>query len=322
MAFVCCALAGALTGLPAWAQTHSRPASPTPPALMLAGDYRPGLPLQDYWVSEKLDGVRGRWTGRELLTRGGHPIAAPDWFTAGWPDVPLDGELWMGHGRFEATVATVRTATPVDADWRELRFMVFDLPAHPGPFSERLQALNALLPITGLPWLQAVPQQRVANVRALQSKLVEVERLGGEGLMLHRGSAHYRSGRSEDILKFKRHQDAEAQVVGHEPGRGKYAGQTGALWVQTPQGQRFKLGSGLSDAQRRQPPPVGAWVTYRYRGHHDSGLPRFATLVRERGDWALSQPHGGWPADPATTPSAAPPATLTKTPPVSPPAPQ
>ena len=115
-------------------------------------------------------------------------------------------------------------------------------------------------------------------------------REGGEGLMLHRGDSPYRGVRSDDLIKLKTHDDAEAQVVGHLAGKGKYAGMAGTLLVQTPQGQRFKLGSGLSDALRRQPPPVGAWVTYRYRGLNDSGLPRFATFLRVRDDMVLNQP--------------------------------
>ena len=63
------------------------------PALLLAGRYRPGIDLRDWWVSEKYDGVRAHWDGRQLRTRGGERIAAPPWFTAGWPALPMDGEL-------------------------------------------------------------------------------------------------------------------------------------------------------------------------------------------------------------------------------------
>ncbi len=78
-------------------------AAPGPP-LMLANVYRPGMPLGDYWASEKLDGVRGYWDGHQLLTRGGERIAAPAWFTAGWPAVAMDGELWAGGGDGRRTV--------------------------------------------------------------------------------------------------------------------------------------------------------------------------------------------------------------------------
>ncbi len=254
------------------------------PALLLANVYRPGMPLADYWVSEKYDGVRGYWDGRTLRTRGGETVAAPAWFTAGWPDTPMDGELWAGRGRFSQAQSTARTQQADDAAWRSIQFMVFDLPQQGGSFDERLPALNALVQRIGQPWVQAVPQKRVASDAALQALLQRTVRAGGEGLMLHRGSSFYRSGRSDDLIKVKTHEDTEARVVALLPGKGKHAGRMGALLVEMPNGQRFKLGAGFTDVQRADPPPVGSWVTYRFRGTHDGGLPRFASFVRVRPD--------------------------------------
>ena len=254
------------------------------PALLLANVYRPGMRLADYWVSEKYDGVRGYWDGHTLRTRGGETVATPAWFTAGWPDTPMDGELWAGRGRFSHAQSTVRQQQPDDAAWREMRFMVFDLPAHGGTFDQRLPALNKLVESLDQPWVQAVPQQRVASDAALQKLLLRTVRAGGEGLMLHRGASMYRAGRSDDLIKVKTHEDAEAKVVAHLPGQGRHAGRLGALVVEMPSGQRFRLGAGLTDAERDHPPPVGSWVTYRFRGTHDSGMPRFASFVRVRDD--------------------------------------
>ena len=254
------------------------------PALLLAQVYRPGLSLGDYWVSEKYDGVRGFWDGRTLRTRGGETVAAPAWFTAGWPDVPMDGELWAGRGRFSHAQSTVRQLQPDDAAWRQMRFMVFDLPAHGGTFDQRLPALNILVARIDQSWVQAVPQRRVANDAALQALLRITVRAGGEGLMLHRGASLYRAGRSDDLVKVKTHEDTEARVVAHLPGKGRHAGRMGALLVEMPTGQRFRLGAGFSDADREHPPPVGSWVTYRFRGTHEGGLPRFASFVRLRED--------------------------------------
>ena len=269
---------------PAWAADA--------PALLLANVYRPGMPLADYWVSEKYDGVRGYWDGKLLRTRGGETVATPAWFTAGWPDTPMDGELWAGRGRFTHAQSTTRQQQPDDVAWRQMRFMVFDLPAHGGVFDERLSALKALVTSIQQNWVQAVPQQRVATDAALQALLQRTVRAGGEGLMLHKGSSLYRSGRSDDLIKLKTHEDTEARVVGHLPGKGKHAGRLGALLVEMPTGQRFKLGAGLTDADRADPPPIGSWVTYRYRGTHDGGLPRFASFVRVR----LDMPVGTAPA--------------------------
>ena len=264
-------------------------AAPQAPELMLAKVYRPGISVPDYWVSEKYDGVRGYWDGEKLLTRGGERIAAPAWFTAGWPKVPLDGELWAGHGQFSRAVSTVRQQSPDAAAWRAMRFMVFDLPAQGGPFSERIPALNGVVSRIDQPWVQAVAQSKVLNHAALQALLATTVKHGGEGLMLHRGASFYKGQRSDDLLKAKPHEDNEARVVAHVPGRGKYAGMVGALMVEIPgtggkAGQRFKLGSGLSDELRQNPPPVGSTVTYRFRGLNDSGIPRFASFMRVRDD--------------------------------------
>ncbi len=250
--------------------------------VMLANSYRPGIPLGDYWISEKLDGVRAYWDGSQLFTRAGNRIPAPPWFTAGWPSQPLDGELWAGRGRFDQVSSTVRQLVPEDAEWRSLHFMVFDLPAHPGAFSERLQALQHVLRQKNLPQVKLVQQFRVANEKELMHLLDVTGKAGGEGLMLHRGKSLYRAERSNDLLKLKKHDDAEARVIAHLPGKGKYTGMTGALLVETPEGLRFRLGSGLSDAQRHMPPALGSMVTYRYRGLHASGIPRFATFLRVR----------------------------------------
>ena len=260
-----------------------------PPALLLAQVYRPGMDLQDYWVSEKYDGVRGYWDGQTLRTRGGETVNAPAWFIAGWPTTAMDGELWAGRGQFAQAQSTTRKDNAGDSAWQQIRFMVFDLPAHPGSFDERLAALQTTVARIAQPWVQAVPQQRITNDAALQALLAQTVRAGGEGLMLHRGASIYRAGRSDDLIKVKTHDDTEALVVAHLPGKGKHAGRLGALLVEMPSGQRFKLGTGFSDAQREAPPAIGSWVTYRFRGQHDSGLPRFASFVRVREDRPINQ---------------------------------
>lgn len=259
-------------------------AADAPPALLLAGRYRPGLPLSGYWVSEKYDGVRGFWDGQRLLSRGGEVIQAPDWFTEGWPSTPMDGELWAGRGRFEEVSGTVRQRQPDDEAWRRVRFMVFDLPAHAGVFDERLEAYRDVVARLNRPWVVAVPQERVSDHAELQQRLKTLVRAGAEGLMLHRGDSLYRAVRGDDLVKLKPFDDAEARVLSHVPGRGRHAGRLGALWVETPEGVRFRLGTGFTDAQRERPPAIGSWITYRYRGLHDSGLPRFASFLRERPD--------------------------------------
>lgn len=257
-------------------------AGPEAPPLLLAEVFRGDVALADYWVSEKLDGARALWDGQRLRFRSGRPVPAPEWFVAGLPPEPLDGELWIGRGRFAELSGIVRRQQPVDDGWRQVRFMVFELPGAAGSFTERVERLKTIVARAGVPWLQAVEQFRVADRAALQARLDAVVAAGGEGLMLHRADAPYLTGRSDALLKLKPRLDAEATVVAHLPGRGRLAGMMGALLVETPAGVRFQLGTGFTDAERREPPPVGAQVTYIYRELTRAGVPRFASYWRRR----------------------------------------
>lgn len=249
---------------------------------VLVGVYDESVDPAHYWVSEKLDGVRAHWDGQTLSFRSGKPIQAPAWFTQGFPRQPLDGELWLGRGTFERLSGIVRTQQPVDAEWREVRYMLFELPDAPGTFTERQERLRQLAERAAIPWLQAVEQFRVTDRRALKAKLDAVVAGGGEGLMLHRADALYGSGASGDLLKLKPYLDADATVVGQLPGKGRHTGRMGALQVIAPDGRRFRIGTGFSDAQRQNPPPMGSVVIYRYRGLTAKGLPRFPVFLRMR----------------------------------------
>lgn len=166
-----------------------------PPPLMQANIYAPSIELEAYWVSEKYDGVRAYWNGKQLISRQGNVYHAPAWFIKDFPTTPLDG---------------------------------------------------------------------------------------AEGLMLHRGSSYYHAKRNDDLLKLKTFQDAEARVLTHLPGKGKFKGLMGALLVENEQGLRFKVGSGFNIQERQNPPPIGTSITYKYYGKTQNGLPRFASFMRIR----------------------------------------
>lgn len=263
-------------------------AAAQPPALQLAKVYQPGMPLDGYWVSEKLDGVRAYWDGAQLWSKGGNRIAAPEWFSRGYPDQAMEGELWMGRGRFAEVSAAVRRLRPQAQEWRQIRLMLFDLPESRQPFAVRVQEMRALVAASSSYTLEVVTQTPATDHDRLMLQLDKVMARGGEGLMLHHGDSVYHAGRSDAVLKVKRYQDAEARVIGHVGGQGKFAGMLGALQVETDDGRRFRLGTGFSDAERRDPPPIGSTVTFKYCGLTATGLPRFASFLRVREDAPLN----------------------------------
>ena len=254
----------------------------TPPRVMLPMVYRGGIDVSEYWISEKLDGVRGRWDGHHLWARSGAAIDPPSWFTAHWPTVPMDGEIWIARGRFDAMSTLVRTPGIGGDGWRQAHFMVFDLPGDRGTFEQRVLHMRTLVPGAGVPWLRVIPQFRLRDKAALDAKLAAVIAAGGEGLVLQHRDARYVVGRSPTLLKYKPYDDAEARVVAYTAGQGKYLGRIGALVVRRPDGLQFRIGSGFSDAQRAHPPPLGSQVTYRYNGLTANGTRRFARFLHIR----------------------------------------
>lgn len=251
------------------------------PEIELANRFNDSVNIAEYLVSEKLDGIRARWDGTQLLTRSGNPIFAPLWFVEDLPKHVLDGELWIARQRFERTASVVLSHEPSDG-WREIKFMLFDLPEYTGPFSERLRMLEVLAIQANLGHMQVIPQRKYSSHSALMTALDEVSNGGGEGLMLHHQDALYTPLRSNNVLKLKKHRDAEAVVLAHLPGNGKYQGMMGAIRVQMSNGKVFKIGSGFSDKERRSPPPVGSVVTFKYYDLTVNGIPKFASYIRRK----------------------------------------
>jgi DNA ligase-1 len=254
----------------------------TAPEILLAHNYVAGIDPAAYSVSEKLDGVRAIWDGKVLRFRSGKIINAPAWFTAHFPNQPLDGELWIGRHNFDQVSAAARRQVPLDKEWQGITYQIYELPNGFGSFEARLAVLKILVEQAKTPWLQVVRQFNVADEKALQATLQKYVQFGAEGLMLHRKDAVWQTGRSDALLKLKTFLDAEAKVIAYEPGQGKYQGMVGALLVEMPDGKHFSLGTGFSNAQRRSPPELGSLVTYRYQDLTPQGIPKFAHFLRVR----------------------------------------
>ena len=254
------------------------------PNLQHGVSYREVDNITQYYISEKIDGVRGYWDGEKLITRQGNLISTPSWFTQHWPNYPIDGELWIARGEFQAVLSCISRNKAEEnitvSCWKNIRFMMFDLPAYQGDFTKRVIQMRLLLIQVPSPYLAMINQVRFNNIVAVDKKLNNVTNAGGEGLMLHLAKAHYQPGRSSALMKLKKHQDAEAIVVAHTQGRGKYQGKLGAIKVKTESGVTFKIGTGFSDYQRSNPPEIGSIITFKYNGLTQAGIPRFARFWR------------------------------------------
>ena len=216
------------------------------PAVLLAENYNSSVDVSQYLISEKYDGVRAIWDGKQLITRQGNIIQAPAWFTKNLPKIAMDGELWLGRGQFDTLSGAVRKDVPIDAEWQSITYNIFELPNMPGTFETRAKRIAEIVKQANLPQLKAVAQFRLKDQSILNARLKQVVKNGGEGLMLHRADAQYITGRNDVLLKLKPLYDAEATVIAYTQGKGKFKGKLGALVVETPEGIRFKLGTGLS----------------------------------------------------------------------------
>src|SRR5215471_15187774 len=253
------------------------------PPLLLAESWDNAADLTDWWMSEKLDGVRAYWDGKQFLSRQGNLYHAPNWFLEGLPDVTLDGELWIDRKKFQRTVSIVRRQDKSDL-WKEVRFLIFDAPAASGGFEDRIAFLKGALAKNSAKFASQHAHERCKSLEALRAELARIEALAGEGLMLRQPGSKYVAGRSSTLLKVKTFHDAEAVVVGHQAGAGRHQGRMGALLVKLPDGTDFAIGTGFSDREREQPPGIGATVTFRYQELSEAGVPRFPSWVGVRLD--------------------------------------
>ncbi|QDU96901.1 DNA ligase [Lignipirellula cremea] len=253
------------------------------PPLLLAHRWENDVDLAGWWMSEKLDGVRAYWDGKQFLSRQGNTFHAPDWFVVGLPATPLDGELWLERKAFQRTVSVVRRQDKSD-HWKQISFVIFDAPGTDAPFERRMQEVREIVADQKPPYASALEQVGCDGLDHLRQELARVENLGGEGLMLRQPGSRYESGRSTTLYKVKTFHDADATVVEHTPGKGRHKGRLGAVVAELPNGIRFSVGTGFSDAQRESPPAIGSIIIYRYQELSDGGVPRFPSFVGVRID--------------------------------------
>ncbi|MDG4812231.1 DNA ligase [Hydrogenovibrio sp. 3SP14C1] len=257
-----------------------------PPKMLLLQTYQENQAVIGWWMSEKLDGVRAKWNGKTLISRGGHEIQAPSWFVEDFPPFELDGELWTKRQDFENVVSIVRQQQPDDR-WHAVSYQVFEVPNQAGNLMDRLAVLKDYLVEHSLPHVKIIPQTRIRSEAHLKAEFERLTAMGAEGLVLRAPNRLHETGRSDQALKMKAYEDDECLVVGYKPGKGKITGLVGVLRCDWQGKMRLSIGSGLSLQERKHPPKIGQWITFKYYGLTGSGKPRFPVFMRIRLDQGL-----------------------------------
>jgi len=230
------------------------------------------------WVmSEKLDGIRAYWTGKELLTRNGKKIYAPSWFTKDYPPFEIDGELWTKRGDFENISSIVRDRIPSE-NWSQIKHYIFEVPNAKGGLFQRLEKVK---PYEN-EYLKILPQIIIKNKEHQKNYFNEIMEQNAEGIVVRDPKSFYINKRTSKALKVKKFKDTECKITGYKEGKGKYLGKVGAIICQLPNKITFKIGSGMDDKLRNNPPKIGTNITFKYQNLTKYGKPRFPVYLRIR----------------------------------------
>ena len=250
------------------------------PNLLLLKSYKEDVNVTGWLMSEKLDGIRGYWTGKKLISRSGKEFAIPKWFVKNFPPFEIDGELWTKREDFEHISSIVNQQKPHDG-WRELIYNIFEVPHQKGGLMLRLEVLKKWLQKHPNSFIKIISQEPCKNREHLKNRLKKVEALGAEGLVVRNPLALYIDKRTSEALKVKSFQDDECLVSGYTKGHGKFKALVGALLCSW-HGKVLKIGSGLSDEDRKKPPLLNTNITFKYNGLTKYGNPKFPVFLRVR----------------------------------------
>ncbi len=242
-----------------------------------------------YLMSEKLDGIRGIWEAGKFKTRQDNPIHTPSYFTYNFPSFKLDGELWMARAKFDEVSALTRSDNLDSSLWKSVTYNVFDVPnaceefkLAPCTLSNRLKVLERYLQQNPNPYIKIIKQIPIKDQEHLKEFYKDIIFNKGEGVVIRKDFAPYEKGRSKNALKLKPYEDAECKVIAYTEGKGKFQGKIGALLCQMPNDRVIKIGSGLKDKDRENPPKIGSIITYKFNGLTKNSLPRFPVFLHIR----------------------------------------
>lgn len=253
------------------------------PVLQKAKTYSGNEDIAGWVMSEKLDGIRGVWDGKQLVTRKGNIIHAPSWFLKDFPPFELDGELWTTRDNFQQVQSIVLDKIP-SKDWDQITYNIFEVPNTKGSFLHRLRKAEDWFKEHPNSYIKIIPQIFCKDIDHMHSFLDKIERQGGEGIILKDPTQDYHTGRTPYVLKVKRFEDMEGVIIGINPGKGAFDGIMGSLTLQLENGVIFKIGTGFNLDERKNPLLIGTVVTFKYQGFTKKGKPRFASFLRVRKD--------------------------------------
>jgi len=247
----------------------------TKPQLLLLNNYSEDINVTNWYMSEKLDGVRAYWDGKNLISRSGKIFNPPAFFIKDFPSHKLDGELWIQRGGFSKIVSIINQKKS-NQMWKNITYNIFEVPDSNGILLQRVSKVKENK------YIKVIQQIKIKSKKHLKQFLKTIEEKGGEGVVVRDGTLTYYTGRTNNALKVKSYIDEECELIGYNKGKGKYNGITGSLICKTKDSQIVNIGSGLSDKLRTRPPKIGSIITFKYYGLTSKGKPRFPVFLRVR----------------------------------------
>ena len=229
---------------------------------------------EEFWLTQKLNGVRATYYRGNFYSRNGSEYKGLQHITKELDTIAnlhfgyvIDGELTLkreGEYKDINDNKAFRIATGIinsDAESKlEIQYTIFDIvpladfesDSPTECYCERREVMNYVSiwllnseSVSVLPVLYHGNDQ--SKIDPLLSKMVDEDK---EGLMMNRNVPYYKK-RHNGLLKIKRFYTMDLPIIGLEHGTGRNKDTLGALVVDF-DGNPVRVGSGLSDAQRKE----------------------------------------------------------------------
>lgn len=222
----------------------------------------------EFWLTQKLNGVRATFLDGQLIARSGNPYVGLEHITNALSDVfgfdyVFDGELTLKDPGTLTDNEAFRVSTGIlnsdDGNKTAICYTIFDVIPREEFVSGRQNTVyaqrRAMLDdmaekltdgcVSVLPVLYHGSDTSV--IPAYLDKMVREDK---EGLILNT-NVPYKRTRHKGILKIKRFYTMDLPIIRVEPGTGRLSGTLGAF-VLAFKGNEVKVGTGLTDAQRSE----------------------------------------------------------------------